>query len=214
MEKLARKLASKISASLNYDAEKEAVIAYGLIAIIQIAVTVLMIFIIGLLLDVYVEALIVCFSASIMRKYSGGAHAGSAELCTSFSIFYCLLTALVSKRLLTPVYHLLPMAAAAILIFALSLIVVYKKAPVDSPNKPIRTEKKIKRMRKGSFIILALYLVLSAVFFILGFRHENFRSYGISMLFGLGWQTFTLINPGALFIGTMNKIFIKKEVRR
>ena len=45
-------------------------------------------------------------------------------------------------------------------------VVVNKFAPVDSPNKPIRTEKKKRRMRKNSFIILSAYFILSVIFFI------------------------------------------------
>lgn len=206
MEKLAKNLASKISRSLNYDEEKEAVIAYGLTAIIQIIITYLLILLSGILVKAPAEAVIICFSVSIFRKYSGGAHAKSAELCTAFSVLYCTLAAVISKRLLVPLYAPIPMAAAVILTFGLSFLIVYKFAPVDSPNKPIRTTKKIKRMRKGSFIILAIYFAITLAFFIFSNKTEIFKSYGISMLFGICWQTFTLTSPGSQFIERMNNI--------
>ena len=78
MEKIANKLAHNISLSLGFDDEKEAVVAYGLIAIIQITVIVLLVLFFGILISAPVEGLIVCFSASILRKYSGGAHAAHA----------------------------------------------------------------------------------------------------------------------------------------
>lgn len=212
MEKLARKLANSISVSLGYDHEKEAVIAYGLTAIIQIFITTLLILMAGILIGAPVEALIIGFSVSILRKYSGGAHAGTAELCTSFSVFYCTLTAFLSKRLLAELYHPVLMGIACVVIFVLSFFVIYKFAPVDSPNKPIRTEQKIKRMRKGSFFILSVYFVISVIFYMLSFEHESFNSYGISMLFGVSWQTFTLTHPGSRFIGKLNAIVLRKEV--
>lgn len=215
MEKLARKLASNISSSLGYDDEKEAVIAYGLIAIIQIFITVLLVLLFGILVGALAEALIVCFSVSILRKYSGGAHAGTIELCTGFSLLYCTTAAVISKWLLAGIYNPIPMAIAIIIIFGISFLVVNKFAPVDSPNKPIRTEKKKKRMRKGSFVILSVYLIISIAFFVLSFKYEVFKSYGISLLFGISWQIFTLTYLGSLFIGKMNDFIIfKKEEHR
>ncbi len=215
MERLARKLAHNVSMSQGFNEEKEAVVAYGLIAIIQISVTVLIIAVLGILIRVPIEALIVCFSASILRKSSGGAHAGTAELCTCFSAVYCLSTAYISKMLLTHIYSPVPMAAAMLVLFGSSFFIVYKNAPVDSPNKPIRTEEKKKKMRKGSFLTLAVYLLISVTLFVLGLKYDIYRSYAIALLFGLSWQAFTLTHLGALFIGLMDKLFLsKKEVQK
>lgn len=204
MEKIARKLASNIAFSLGYDDEKEAVIAYGLIAIIQIILTVLLVLLFGILVGAPVEALIICFSVSILRKYSGGAHASNAELCTLFTVLYCTLTAVIAKKILTGIYYPVPMAIIVLIIFCFAFLVVYKFAPVDSPNKPIRTKNKKKRMRKGSFIILVIYFVISAMLFILSYKSDLFKSYGISMLIGISWQTFTLTHLGAKFIEKMS----------
>jgi accessory gene regulator protein AgrB len=54
--------------------------------------------------------------------------------------------AAVSRWLLAAIYVPIIMAAALVIVFGLSFFIVYKFAPVDSPNKPIRTEKKKKRM--------------------------------------------------------------------
>ena len=121
MEKLAKQLANNIASSLNYDKEKEAVIAYGLIAIIQVAITVLLILLFGIQIGAPIEALVICFSASILRKYSGGAHADTPELCTAISVIYCILMALLTKHLLTPIYNPIIMAVAILIIFSCCL---------------------------------------------------------------------------------------------
>jgi len=211
MEKMAKQLACNIASSLGYDKEKEAVIAYGLIAMIQITITVLIVLLFGILIDAPVEALIICFSASILRKYSGGAHAKTPELCTFITVVYCTLTAFLAKNVIATIYSPTPMIIAILIIFGLSFLIIYKFAPVDSPNKPITTEKKIKRMRKGSFIILALYLTLSIVFWMLSSHWEVFKSYGISILFGASWQIFTLTSLGLLFMGRMNNILLHRK---
>lgn len=212
MEKLSRSLANKIASSLGYDSEKEAVMAYGLFAIVQIILTIVLVFLFGLLIGAPAEALITCLSASILRRSSGGVHAAHPNLCTSIGIVYCTLTAFISRKLLLNIYSPMMMAAAIIVIFGLSFLIIYKKAPVDSPNKPIKTEKKIRRMRKGSFITIAVYLCLSVLMFILGYRSDIMNSYGISLLFGVAWQSFTLTHAGFVTIDKLNNLyFLRKE---
>ncbi len=205
MEKWVRKLTSKIAVSLGYDAEKEAVVAYGLLAVVQIGVTILLALLFGLLVGAPVEALIVCFSVSILRKYSGGAHAYDADFCTVVSVVYCTLAA-VASRLLVPAYHTGVMLAAVLLLYALIYWVAYRYVPVDSPNKPIKSEKKIKRMRKGSFIIITVYFCLQLLFLFLTARFPAFRSYGISLLFGSTWQAMTLTPLGAILLNKLNDL--------
>jgi accessory gene regulator B len=213
MEKLARRLAGNIARSLGYDREKESVKGYGLTAIIQVTVTVLLILLLGLLIRAPIEAMITCFSIMLYRKYSGGAHAHSAEFCTVFSVLFCAVAAVISKWLLTTIYNPIVMAVALVIIFGSSFIIVYQFAPVDSPNKPIRTEKKKKRMRRGSFIVLSVYLVLSVAFLILSYTYDPYKSYGISLLIGISWQTLTLTSLGSLVLGNMKHNF-NKEVQK
>ena len=217
MERLARKLASNISRSLDYDDEKERVIAYGLIAMIQVAVTVILVFAIGLIVGAPVEALIICFSVSILRKYSGGAHAGTIEECTSISVIYCVAFALMSRRLLLPVLNTYSMLTIVIIVYLLSYTAIFKLAPVDSPNKPIKTDKKKRRMRKGSLITLSVYFVLSILFLLLSLKYFSISSLGTSLLFGIAWQIITLTKFGIYFLtkidSAVNIIFRnRKEV--
>ena len=212
METLARKLANKIALSVGCDKEKEAVIAYGLFAVIQIAITIILVAIIGILAGVCIEALIICFSASILRKYSGGAHAETANLCTCISVIYCTLTAIISKKLLLFLYSPVPMIIAIAIIYGLSYLIIYKYAPVDSPNKPIKTEKKKSRLRKGSFFTLSVYILISIILLILGCKYAIPRSYGTSLLFGVFWQVFTLTPYGSFIFEKINHFFVRKEV--
>jgi accessory gene regulator B len=217
MERLARKLASNIAGSLGYDNEKERVIAYGLTAMIQISVTVILVFAIGLIIGAPVEALIICFSVSLLRKYSGGAHVGTIEECTSISVIYCVAFALISRRLLLPALNIYSMIPIIIVVYVLSFIAIFKLAPVDSPNKPIKTEKKKRRMRRGSFIILTVYFVLSILFLLLSLKYFSISSLGTSLLFGIAWQIITLTKFGTYFLkridSAVNIIFRnRKEV--
>ncbi len=192
MEKLAKKIAGNIAHQLGYDEEKEAVVAYGLFAIFQIFANILLVLFLGILIAAPAEAMIVCLSVGILRKYSGGVHASSAALCTVIEAVYCTATALISKRLILSAYNPEVMLAVIVILYPISFITVKKYAPVDSPQKPIRTEKKRTRMKKGSLLVLSFYFTLSVILFFSGYRYRLFNSYGISLLFGVSWQVFTL----------------------
>jgi len=205
MEMLVKKLASKISLSLGYDAEKNAVIAYGLLAIVQTSITIILTFLFGLLVHAPIEALIVCFAVSLYRKYSGGAHAYSANFCTVISVMYCTLAALLSRLLMQTYSHgvmLITIPLVYITVFWIS----YRYVPVDSPNKPITSEAKIRRMRRGSYIIISAYMALQLVFLILDSHSAEFQSYAISLLFGVSWQAFTLTPVGGILLDKLNSL--------
>lgn len=215
MEKILRIQANKIAVSLGYDSEKEAVVAYGLIAIVQISITIFLALLFGFLVGAPLESMIVCFSVSIYRKYSGGAHAHDAEFCTIVSVVYCTLAAFVSKQLV-PLYHPLSMSIAVFFVYAFVFWVSYLFVPVDSPNKPIKTEKKIERMRKGSFIIISAYLALQLFFLYLSNTSLVYRSFGISLMLGVSWQAFTLTPLGAILLNKLNDLpkYLRKEVSK
>ncbi|MCE5195948.1 MAG: accessory gene regulator B family protein [Negativicutes bacterium] len=214
MEKLTRKLAANVARSLDYDAEREAVIAYGLIGLVQIIITFALVLLFGSLVGAPAEALIVCAAVGLLRKYSGGAHAGSAELCNAISVVYSTSAAVAAKRYFSTADNLALQLLLTAVIFGVSYLIVYRFAPVDSPNKPIKTVKKKKRMRQGSFIILTVYFLLAIALFLAGCDDGVYASYGISLLFGVIWQIFTLTSPGAFLLHSLDLRLQKKEVNK
>lgn len=209
MERLARKIADRLSDELNFEGEKREVIAYGMIAIVQTFFTLFFVLLIGLLAGVPVEALIVSFSVSLLRKYTGGAHINTIEICTIVGIVYSVTVATISRYLLAPILSFYTMLIVIVLAYTVFFYAVYKLAPVDSPNKPIKSEKKIKRMRKGSFITLTVYLMISVLFIILGFNSHLFYNYNMSLLFGITWQIFTLTKLSAHFFYILDQVGAK-----
>lgn len=205
MEAWVRKRVSKMALSLGYDAEKEAVVAYGMIAIVQVLITLLLVIVFGLLVGAVVEALIICLSVSLLRRYSGGAHAYSADFCTVLTIVYCTLASLLAHRV-AAAYQPLAMLAAVLAVYGGGFAILLRYAPVDSPNKPIRSEAKIRRMRRDSLIVTACYLAAQLLFYFLSPSAQVFRSYGISLLLGVSWQVFTLTPLGAILLQKLNDL--------
>jgi accessory gene regulator B len=196
MERLAQIISNKISCELGFDEEKRQVVTYGLVAILQFVITVSIICMIGIFFNTLIESLFICFSVSLLRRYSGGAHLNSIELCTVLSIIYSTIFAILCKYFFVSFISTSILIIILIVVFLLSFFAVYKLAPVDSPNKPIKTKKKRDRMRKGSYLTLSVFFVISVTFLILGKHYNNFNSYLLSILFGILWQVFTLTKKG------------------
>lgn len=192
MEQLARKIAKTISTNLHYDEEKEAVIAYGLIAIIQTFVTLLIVIILGIVFKILIEALLVTLSASLLRKYSGGSHASSIGICTATAVIYSIGCGLIIKYLLVGIHDTDIVVVITSVVFTFAYWIAYKKAPVDSPNKPIKSKAKITRMRKGTFIVLTCFLLLNGLLIALSGQYPIFLNYSFGILFGIIWQISTL----------------------
>lgn len=190
-------IAEKIFKTQNYSPEEKEVIQYGMIAIVQIVITLFLVTVLGLLLHVAVEALLITFSVSILRKYSGGSHASSIELCTATAVIYSVGCGMLCKWVLTPImsYNLLIVLTSAVFLWV--YFIIYYRAPVDSPNKPIQSESKIKRMRNGSFLIVTIYFLLCTILIALSANNGRFYGETLSILFGALWQTATLTKVSA-----------------
>lgn len=212
METLAKSLATKLANELGFDCEKRDVIAYGLTALIQVIITTTMVFLLGLMFGVVCESLVICFSVSLLRKYSGGAHLGTIEVCTLFAVVYSVGIGAISKYILAPIIGLELLVIISIVIYFISFFFLYKLSPVDSPNKPIKTQNKKNKMRKGSFITLFVYALVSCVLFIF-MDHFFTITIQISLIFGISWQVFTLTKLGFLFIKSMNTVLTCKSIK-
>ena len=215
MEKLAKQLAHKIALTLQYDAEREAVVAYGLTALLQILATLLLLGVFGGILGVWPEALLACLAGSSLRKYSGGAHASSIGFCTAFSAVYCLSAALLARSFLMEYYHPVGMGLGLLALYGFACRMVRRVVPVDSPHKPIRSAEKRARMKKGSYRVLCVCAALSLLLYGAGFYRERGRSLLMALSLGVLWQVVTLTSFGARLVAAIDHIFCseKREVK-
>ncbi|MGG5462162.1 accessory gene regulator ArgB-like protein [Clostridium sp. B9] len=203
---VSKRIAEKVSEELNYDNEKKEVIQYGTYALIQTLLSIISVLILGLIFGVAVDALVFLFTASILRKYSGGAHSESPNTCTALGIIMSLGVGLILKAKFFLNLDFLIIVISTIIVFVFAYFVIYKYAPVDSPNKPIKTEKKKKRMRKGSFKILTIYLSIIIIGSILfyNFNLITVKPVIISILLGTLWQCITLLKVGHVLLKTID----------
>jgi accessory gene regulator B len=219
MEKLSNNIAEKIAYELKLDKDRKDIIAYGTFALLQTALSILLVVIFGIIFNVLIEALILSFVSSILRKYSGGAHASSAGRCLIIGTVVCIGQAVIAFQVLSPFINIGLLISMGIIVFILSYYLVYKLAPVDSLAKPIRKEEKKYRMKKGSIFILNTYLAI-VVFNIFLYSYSGDVRFGIFSLciyLGIVWQVFTLTKGGHILMNKidvfLNQILIYKRGR-
>ncbi len=213
MERLAKKIAESIGKSLNKSEDEVAVVAYGLIGILQFLAIFLLASVIGLIFHFWIEVAVVFLSVGFLRRLTGGAHSSGIYSCLVYSVFFVCSISALSRYLLIG----LPFAvncAWGVAVYAFGYVMIALKAPVTPPNKPCRTEAKRKRLRRGSFIILSAFLILAAVSFV--FRESVGRLYsvGVALTLSTLWQVIMMTKPGHIFISFFDRMFTRRDTRK
>lgn len=197
IEVLASKIAGKIAEKLALDEERKSVIAYGFVGILQITTLFILITVLGLIMGILYESYVVFFSVAFIRKSTGGAHAATMWGCNTLSTITIMALAFLSRYVFGVQLPITVNIAITIAIFVMGLLIFYRKVPVDSPNKPITSEAKIKRLRKESFIKLILLFVAAVLCIMNTERFERLYSIASSIRVALFWQMITLTKRGA-----------------
>lgn len=213
---LTNKLADKISTELNYDSEKSAVISYGIFAVLQILASLALVAVFGLLLGIVVQALIVSFAISILRQYSGGVHATRPSTCLIIGTIATIALAIAGHYLIQLI-QIEVLIALCVVFLGLTYYLVIKNAPVDSPEKPIKTQNKRKRMKKSSLVVLSVYFCIIIVFVIISLVQEMsiYLEYALCISLATLWQGINLTKKGHRLLrkvdSLINKILFKTK---
>ncbi len=207
MEKWAHDLAEKIALHMQFDADKKAVIAYGLTAIFQMVTLFTIVTFIGLVFHFWYESILIFVGVGIIRKSTGGAHSNSMYGCILISSLSITVLSSLSRYILSFPVNIYINLGVSVLVYILCLIVFNIRVPVDSPNKPIKKPEKIKRLRKQSFIVITLFFLISITFVFLSLRYDRFYSIAVSIRLTMLWQLFTLTKLGIRFFNKIDLQF-------
>lgn len=211
MEKLTNTIAEKIGSELNFDNDHKEIIAYGIFAVLQTLFSIGITVIFGIMFGVLAEALIVAFTISILRKYSGGVHASSPGICAVMGAAIAVGLALLACIIITPLTNFKLSITLGCLAFIWSYYIMYKLSPVDSTAKPIKSQGKKEQMKKASILILCAY-VLIVIFnsiLYLNSHEKRFLIYSLCIYLGIIWQSFTLTYGGHIIIHKIDTFFHK-----
>lgn len=208
LEKLSRKISLNIRENLNLSEEQISVVEYGLNAFFHMSISIILVAIVGLIFGVMYEALLISFCQAILRKYSGGVHATKPVNCIFMGILVSVLPAYLIKKNYYNINFIIIFGAIC---YIISYRIIYKLAPVDSVNKPIKKLEKIKKLKKGSIIILTIYMVIVIFNIIFYYITKNniFLVYSICIYIGILWQVFTLTKIGHIIVNIIDYILIK-----
>ena len=190
MEGLANRIAEKLAAELGFDEEKKEVMAYGLFGILQTALTFLCAGLCGLLLGAWWQSLLICLSGGVLRKFSGGVHASTPALCLFISVVVCAAGGYFSLWLGAHFDWRIGIPLA--LCWMAACLIFYKNAPLGHENKPICGDAKRRRLRRGTFAVLAVDTILFLAFGLLGGKIPGLYAAALCLWVGVCWQSLTL----------------------
>ncbi|GAA0069656.1 accessory gene regulator B family protein [Clostridium sardiniense] len=208
IESISNKLADKLVKEVNGDEEKRAVIAYGIFGMLQIGISILLVIIFGAVFNILLESLIMSFAISVLRKYSGGVHASTPNTCTVIGTLICIIIPLMISKILIGFKGVVIFGG---IVFCISYYLIYKLAPVDSPNKPIKKLERRQKLKRKSIIILTIYLmlVIGLLFLYKNSESRKLLLYCMCIYSGIIWQVFSLTKLGHIVLGKLDFIFNK-----
>lgn len=206
IQNICEKISSKIARELNLDDDKKSVINYGIFAFIQMVMCIVLVIIFGFIFNVVIEALIISFTISLLRKSSGGSHASSPGRCAVIGTIASVGMGLLSKYIDVNFNGVVLMG---VIIFIWSYYIIHKLAPVDSIAKPIKSIEKKKRLKKSSIMILSIYLMIVVINLLHFYFMKDYivLVYSSCIYMGLLWQVFSLTKYSYLLMGTLDKQF-------
>ncbi|MEY8000426.1 accessory gene regulator ArgB-like protein [Clostridium sp. Mt-5] len=197
IERLAVSLGKKSRIILNADKDKEEIIVYGAINLLQTIFSILWVVIVGFILGVLYEAFIFSASASILRKYSGGVHASSPNRCIIFGTVVSAAVGLLVDRFFYS-FSFSFTIIMSMFCMVIGFIIVFLKAPVDSIQKPITDINMKKMFKKNSIITILVFSIIIIILCL--FYNTNYKLYYLKIIdcisLGFLWQSLTLTDRG------------------
>ncbi|HAG11160.1 MAG TPA: hypothetical protein DCK76_07230 [Desulfotomaculum sp.] len=190
---------------LGLNRDEEEVAAYSLEMIIYGGAGVLLVCIAGWLLKCLVVTLIVLTVGMLLRSFAGGAHSSSPYVCILVSI---MVVSIFGKLAVIAAPYFSYSALVLVIAggFIVSLAAVWRLAPVESPKKPISSEKQRRQLRL--FSIVFVFLAVSAqVSFLLLSPLSLATVIILAIEAGLLWQIFSMTQAGHRLIATVDSLF-------
>jgi accessory gene regulator B len=205
IERISKTLAGQISSNLKLNEDQKQIITYGAFAFIQTVWSFLLVIVLAAMFNVLIESIIVLFSISFLRKYSGGVHSASPNRCAIIGAIISVGFALFARKIIS-VENTYEAILVGVVCFAYAYYIVNKLAPVDSPAKPIVKEEKRKRLKKRAIQVLHSYLIISVSAIILSYRLKDTSLLVVSacIYIGTAWQAFMLTYRGHVVMGRVD----------
>lgn len=202
---LPRYAAGRLKDRLGLNKEEEEVAVYSLEMIIYGGAGFLLVCVAGLLLKCVAATLIVLIVGMLLRSFAGGAHSSSPYVCILIST---VVVPLLGKLAVVGA----PYSSFPVLVlligggFVVSLAVVWRLAPVESPEKPLSSARHRRQLRLLSVVFLCLAVAVQVSLLLLSPLSRTAAAI-LAIEAGLLWQTFSLTHAGHRFAVRVDNLF-------
>lgn len=146
---LAEAIGRRLGEQLGEDQDRQEVLAFGALAVLQNGTTVLLLLVLSWLTGTVWEAIAVAAASSFLRVVAGGAHLSTPWRCATFTAGMFWATGWLSAQS-GPVTTRFGLWIAVPLILV-NLLVLVRLAPVEAETRPLEAEHKV-RLRRSSLI--------------------------------------------------------------
>ncbi|BCV20175.1 accessory gene regulator ArgB-like protein [Moorella sp. Hama-1] len=201
---LTRPAAAYLKEHLHLNSDEEAIALFGLQMLVYTVTGFLSICLAGWLLGVLALTLVVTLAAASLRLFAGGAHSRSPLTCNLLGMIVAPLLgklAALAAPLITPAGLLVIILAG----FIVAVVVAWRRAPVDSPAKPITSPAERRKLRSLSLLLVILIAALQ-VFILVTLQSAPLV---LALSLGLWWQTFSLTRAGHWFAILIDNLMAK-----
>ena len=212
IENISSKIALNLCQSKDKSSEEFAVLKYGVFVFVHISIAAIFTIIFGILTKTLFQIVTISLLGGLMKRYSGGVHCSSPNRCVITGIIISYTFALIGKNIVNIDLKIGYMLGMVALIH--SFIILYKKCPVPSENKPLKKEETRKKLRKNAFLIYSICVVLFILNILLNLQsaYTILNSLVVCIILGLYMQTLSLTSIGIKFILFLDKVLLKFRI--
>ena len=211
-ENLSDNIAFRLCASKDRSSDEFEVLRYGVFAFLHMCMAAVLTIIFGMLTNTIFQIAIISLIAGLMKRNSGGIHCSSPNRCIVTGIIISYIFALIGKNLISINLEILYLLSIIILIH--SFIIIYKKCPVPSENKPLKKEATRKKLRKNAFYIYFICVILFIFNILLNLSNFDYslNSLALCAILGIYMQILSLTTIGSNFILFIDKVLLKLKI--
>ena len=176
-------------------------IRYGLEIVLGALLQIVLIALVAMLLGIVKEVLVIVCTAALYRRSTGGPHCKTYVRCTVTSLLIFITLAFIIKFI--PVNYL-PIYITCLAIF--SVLVIHLYVPVDNPINIISDESIIRKLKRQSYLVLLLFLLITITSYVLSLGNDYYYNPDRSAL-----AKFHLTSLGQAFIRSLDLLFERIE---
>jgi len=207
-EKFSKRWALFLTSRTGQNDETEAVLTYAIEILAITVINIVLTLGLGWLFGVFFGTLAALLTAVLVRHTAGGAHSSSPIRCAIITMIVFPVLALLAKQLAG--FNPFITNILCILMVLISLLLIWRFAPVENEAAPIISPQRRRALRTFSF--LAFIIVFICILLIKQSVQSWAADVYVSIALGLMWSTFNLSYPGHALMLFLDGIFSRREV--